>query len=150
MFILSQNAFALYNENIIDGCDEPKIFYPVFEINTYTCDNGYFLPADTLGCKPCPSGHICNGGTFDYNPTISQGIKYTSTKTENTPNACSINFGTVFFPIFEPNTVEVKFDNDNGNTTTTTCSYDGNIELPATPEKTGYTFKGWKLITGTK
>ncbi|MFQ6777711.1 MAG: InlB B-repeat-containing protein, partial [Alphaproteobacteria bacterium] len=39
---------------------------------------------------------------------------------------------------------------ENGNASTTNqCTYDGAITLPTAPEKTGYTFKGWKLVTGS-
>jgi len=45
-----------------------------YEINSYTCLAGEYLPAHTLGCEPCSIGQLCNGGTFDYNETENQGI----------------------------------------------------------------------------
>jgi hypothetical protein len=140
------NAFALVTENIVNGCNSPTHFHPVFQINSYTCDNGYFLPADTLGCQPCPTGHTCNGGTFNYHPTKSQGIIFTRPTNANIAKSCSTNFGTVFVPIFEPKSVAVNFNDGVGNTETKTCTYDGLVNLPAAPpERKGYIFNGWKL-----
>ena len=39
------------------------------------------------------------------------------------------------------------YDENNNQLTTNTCSYGGSINLPAPPEKRGYTFKGWKVVT---
>ena len=143
--LFTTNTFALYNETIVGGCDNAKIFLPVFEVNTYTCASGYFLPADTLGCEPCPSGHTCSGGTFAYNPTKSQGITFTRPTSSDIVNGCSINFGQVFIPVFQPDTVTLNYDNGNGTTQTGTCTYDGIITLPDNPSKPGYTFIGWTL-----
>lgn len=146
MLFTTANTFALYSENIIKGCDTEKIFLPIFQVNTYTCDIGYFLPANALECQPCPNGHTCNGGTFNYNPTISQGIKPSQPITQNIAHACSANFGPHFAPIFIPNTVLLNYDNGDGTVTSTTCAYDDLITLPETPPtRPGYTFSGWKL-----
>ena len=150
--LFSANAFALlYTEDIVEGCNNPTIFYPVFQINSYTCNSGYFLPADTLGCQPCPSGHTCNGGTFNYNPTQSQGITFTRPINANVTHGCSVNFGTYLVPIFQPNTVTLNYDDGNGNTTSTSCTYDGLVNLPPTPPtREGYDFKGWKVVTNNE
>ena len=146
VFIFSTNAFALITEDIVNGCDVQTRFMPVFQINSYECQSGYFLPADTLGCQPCPTGHTCSGGTFDYNPIQSQGIVYTRPITQNTTKSCSTNFGTTFVPIFEPVTVTLNYDDGLGNTTTTTCTYDGLVNIPETPPtREGYDFTGWKV-----
>ena len=146
VIFVSTNAFALYTGNIVNGCDNPKTFNPIFQINTYTCNNGYFLPADTLECQPCPIDHVCSGGTFNYNPTQSQGIIYSKPITQNTTNSCSVNFGIHFAPIFVPNTVQLSYDNGNGTISSGTCTYDDLITLPETPPtRPGYTFSGWKL-----
>ncbi|MFQ6777974.1 MAG: InlB B-repeat-containing protein, partial [Alphaproteobacteria bacterium] len=48
------------------------------------------------------------------------------------------------------NTINVTWNPLNGlEPTTNQCTYDGAITLPTAPEKTGYTFKGWKLVTGS-
>ena len=140
------NAFAYISENIVSGCSatRAKNFYPVFQILSYTCEPGYFLPADTLVCQPCPIGHTCNGGTFNYNPTRSQGIKFTYPTNTNVAKSCSMNFGTKLIPVFEINTVNLTWNDGNGNTTSTTCTYGETISLPETePTRTGYVFNGW-------
>ncbi|MFQ6777975.1 MAG: InlB B-repeat-containing protein, partial [Alphaproteobacteria bacterium] len=48
------------------------------------------------------------------------------------------------------NTINVTWNPENGlEPTTNQCTYDGAITLPTAPEKTGYTFTGWKLVTGS-
>ena len=102
--LLTQPSFAYYTETIPNQCGViGNELFAVFEINTYTCESGYFLPADTLGCVQCPNEYTCNGGTFNYNPTISQGITYKTQITTNISNACSSNFGHEWAAIFEPN-----------------------------------------------
>ena len=47
-------------------------------------------------------------------------------------------------PIFRPKTMTLNFDDGNGNTTTTTCTYGGLVNIPDTvPTRPGYTFTGW-------
>ncbi|MFQ6778349.1 MAG: InlB B-repeat-containing protein, partial [Alphaproteobacteria bacterium] len=54
-------------------------------------------------------------------------------------------------PACVANTINVTWNPENGQAATTNqCTYDGAITLPDTaPEKRGYTFKGWKLVTGS-
>lgn len=145
IFVVS-NAFAAYTEDIVGGCGESSIFYPIFQINTYTCANGYFLPADTLGCQPCPTGHVCNGGTFSYNATKAQGISLNNIIENNVAKGCSENlFNRPFIELFEPNTINITWNDKNGNITSTTCDYSGQLVLPSPPTRAGYVFSGWKL-----
>ena len=51
-------------------------YYAIYNTNKYTCQSGEFLPANTDGCRPCPPGHTCNGGTFEFNPNIYQGAVF--------------------------------------------------------------------------
>ena len=100
--LYSVNAFAYYTENILNQCGIiANNIFAVFQINEYTCANGYFLPADTLGCVACPSGATCNGGTYKYNETLAQGITYTNFITQNQTNVCSYNyrFASAYFQI---------------------------------------------------
>ena len=58
-------------------------YFAIYEIDSYTCDPGQYLPANTLGCVSCTYGHACPGGTYNFNETIDQGINigsYTCTK----------------------------------------------------------------------
>ena len=95
-------------------------FSAIYEINTYNCANGTYLPADGIECISCPTGYTCAGGNYTYNPSNRQGII--------------------------ANTVTLNFNDDNGNTTITTCTYDGLVNLPEPPSRVGYDFVGWKII----
>ena len=101
--LITQPVFAYYTETIPNQCGViGNDLYAIFEINNYTCPSGQFLPADALGCVSCPNGYTCNGGTFSYNATESQGIKYKTQFNESVSNACSSNFVHELVAIFEP------------------------------------------------
>lgn len=104
LILITQPVFAYYTETIPNQCGViGNDLCAIFEINTYTCESGQFLPADALGCVSCPADYTCNGGTFDYNATISQGIDPKRQITTNVSNACSSNFGHELNAVFEPN-----------------------------------------------
>ena len=138
---------TVYAETIQNGCDNVRYheIQAVWQINEYTCKSGEFLPANTDGCKKCPDGHVCNGGTFTFNPERSQGIQYGNFE-QNTPFACSSNMPALLKAVYEPVTVTLNFDDDNGHTTWTTCSYNGLVNLPESPTREGYDFVGWKVV----
>ena len=72
----------------------------------YTCNPGEYLPANTLGCKPCPNGFTCPGGTFDFNPDSLQGIKVFNSTGDTMNNMCAYNIPDRFFVAYEPNVHE--------------------------------------------
>lgn len=86
-------AFGYITENVTNGCydtfNNPQKIMAVFTINTYTCASGYFLPADTLGCAPCPAGATCAGGTYEYNAKYATGVTRNVVITQNQTNMCS-------------------------------------------------------------
>ena len=50
-------------------------YFAVYEINTYDCAPGYYLPANTDGCRICDVfGKSCPGGTYTFNENESQGL----------------------------------------------------------------------------
>ena len=51
----------------------PK-YVAIYERSTYTCNPGYYLPANTDGCVVCPENSYCPGGTYTFNETMAQGI----------------------------------------------------------------------------
>ena len=81
-------------------------YFAIYEINTYDCTSGYYLPANTLGCKSCPSGFNCPGGTFQFNPDIFQGLYFTENITTTVNNVCATNFPTDIFAFYTPNVHE--------------------------------------------
>lgn len=113
---------TIYSD-FIGGCTT-EIAGPVmiaeFSPTTYNCGAGYYLPSDGIECEQCPTGHNCNGGRYTYNPSTDQGISI--------------------------NQINLNFNDGNGNTITTTCTYGNTINIPETvPTRPGYTFAGWKV-----
>ena len=163
LIFITHYAYADYiTQNITGGCDSQTLntigdttyLEPVFTKNTYTCSSGTFLPANTLGCRSCPLGYTCSGGTFEFNETVAQGITVKDTISANASNACSSNVlntlgNTAYLePVFTPNTVSLTWDDGTGNTVSSSCTYDGLINLPPEPTpKPGYVFSGWKVQT---
>ena len=52
---------------------------------------------------------------------------------------------------YQPETINLNWYDENNNritvpTNSNTCTYDTSISLPPNPTKTGYKFKGWKVI----
>ena len=126
-------------------CDTDIVKYvAVYEPNEYTCANGYFLPANTDGCRPCPNGFTCNGGTYKFNKDRYQGATLNNMYASTMNNMCGDNFAINMHAIYEPNTINVNFDDGNGNVTSMTCEYGDTITIPETvPTRPGYTFTGW-------
>ena len=64
------NACVFQN---IGTYDESVIMIPIYEDIMYTCDAGYYLPANGTQCIPCQQNTYCEGGNFAYNETQAQG-----------------------------------------------------------------------------
>ena len=140
--IVSANAFA----EVIACDDAATDYYAAYDAHEHTCSAGYFLPANTDGCRQCPPGYTCNGGTFEFNPDNYQGAILDTVTTTTMNNVCADNFPTDLYAIYDPKTVTITFDDGTGNTTAKTCTYDGLVNIPETPPtRTGYIFNGWKL-----
>lgn len=140
------NAFALYNENIPNSCEVQDVrFYAFYQPNSYTCAAGFFLPASTDGCRPCPSGYTCPGGTFNANINYAQGLIWSNILANNATKACSLNFPETLMAIYAPApVVTINWDN-NGDINSTTCNYGDTFDLPPNPTRVGYVFTGWKV-----
>ena len=80
-------------------------FIAEYELNEYTCNAGYYLPANHEGCVQCPSIYSCPGGTFTFDENTSQGIVYSSSVIINTNinNMCAVNLPNVLSAFYEPN-----------------------------------------------
>ena len=105
-FVYISDAHAFYTQDIQNGCGLAlnNNLQAIYEVNKYTCNSGEFLPADTLGCEPCPADYICNGGTYAYNPIQSQGaIRTNSLRNDDEDYTCASNFPHKLHAIFERN-----------------------------------------------
>ena len=78
-------------------------YFAIYEPNSYTCNSGQYLPANALGCVSCPTGLTCNGGTFDFNADIFQGLSFESVPNNTMNNICANNFPDDLTAIYEPN-----------------------------------------------
>lgn len=126
--------------------DDMMPIVAVFQPISYNCTAGYFLPANTTGCRACPNGYDCDGGTFSFNPTKHQGLSRTNSFfNQNISNACADNSPRALAAIFVPNdeTVLNLTWNDGENTFTNVCVYGDGISLPGVPTRPGYNFTGW-------
>ena len=140
-----QPVYAEYITNdIVSGCDGMYAYRAKFVLHAATCPSGYYLPANALSCELCPNGHICNGGTYSYNPDIFQGAEYTTPITNNMNNICASNAPFALRAVFRPHTITINWD-DGTNITQNTCQYGGAITLPPTPVRPGYVFGGWRV-----
>lgn len=102
LIFITQIAFA---DDIVCDINYSK-YFALYEINEYRCDVGYFLPANALGCKPCPSGFNCPGGTFLFNPDEYQGLYLTGAITQTINNVCAVNFSAKLYSRYTPNVHE--------------------------------------------
>ncbi len=78
-------------------------YYAFYEINSYTCNPGQYLPANTLGCVSCPNGFTCPGGTFNFNADYFQGLSFETIPNNTMNNICANNFPGDLIAIYEVN-----------------------------------------------
>ena len=128
--------------NVDDGCGrtESRLFGR-FAPNEYTCNAGYYLPADAIECVQCPANSFCLGGTYTFNETITQGIS----------GQCATGYSSsAGSAACTPNTITVRWDDGNGGAYSTTCIYGGALTTPATEPVAprGYHFTGWTFNLG--
>ena len=96
--IISMQSFA----DIV--CNDSFVNYEaVYELQSFTCNNGYFLPANATACTICQSEFSCSGGEFDFNPNKIQGLDFESVAVAQVNNACASNFPNNFYAEYEPN-----------------------------------------------
>ena len=97
--LLSVNSFAdnMITQNIQNGCNTDKLLLiAIWQLNSYTCAPGYFLPANAIECVRCPSdNYSCPGGIYTFNENISQGIMFNSILTTDFAGGCANN---ILFP----------------------------------------------------
>lgn len=96
-------VYGYYTTDIPNKCGLIPEMFTVFTPYQYTCQAGEFLPAYTLGCKTCPDGYICNGGTYDFNNDIFQGAIKSGYINNNLTNLCSTNAPHELFAVMIPN-----------------------------------------------
>ena len=77
--------------------------YAMYEVNSYTCSSGQFLPADALACASCPTDYTCAGGTFDFNAKNNQGLSNQTTFSHDLLNTCAENAPHGFIATYSAN-----------------------------------------------
>ena len=117
---ITQSVYAdLITQNTIKGCDDGFInidnndylnMFAIFSPNQHTCPSGQYLPANIDGCRACPINGTCNGGTYSFNESKSQGIDFSFPFTQSQINSCvsgligiDNNNHLNIFAIFSPN-----------------------------------------------
>lgn len=85
-------------------CDKNiKKYLATYTPNQYTCNAGEFLPANALGCVPCPAGGDCIGGTYKFNPNTSQGLVINTISNDILHGVCAENFLSRLNATYKPN-----------------------------------------------
>lgn len=101
-------ADGLLMSDIPNGCspvlNNAPYLVATFTPNQYTCNPGYYLPANNAGCVACPGIYDCSGGTFYFNPYINHGNSLKSQISSNIANGCVSELGnSVLIATFIPN-----------------------------------------------
>ena len=132
------------NENNACANAFPKNLNAKFEPDQYTCNAGYYLPADGIACVQCPANSFCSGGTYTYNESITQGISGQCANGYSAPVGSSSSADCI------ANTITVRWDDGNGGAYSTTCTYGGVLTTPTTEPVAprGYHFTGWSFNLG--
>ena len=60
--------------NNVCAANFPADIFAIYEANKHDCATGFYMPANTDGCKPCLSDNYCVGGTYTFSETETQGI----------------------------------------------------------------------------
>ena len=101
-----QNAFCTqYSLDDQISCDDLSAYIDaVYELSQYKCAQGYYLPANIDRCVACPTGAMCGGGTFVFNPNEYQGLDFQNIIPSATMNkVCAANFLNNPHAVYEPN-----------------------------------------------
>lgn len=95
-------ADDLYTNDIIGGCGDVYSYSAEFELISYTCSSGQYLPAGAISCEACPDGYTCSGGTFSFNANQTQGLDKGDILITDAIGSCSPAFTQNYGAIFEP------------------------------------------------
>ena len=141
------NKFKLQlTGNIANGCKEGFLgvmnnasnITATFVPNQYTCNAGYYLPANAIECTQCPENSYCPGGTLTFNETTPDGIFPCPNNQTSLPGSSSVD---------QCKTISLNWVSNGETYTATSCTINDLVTLPNPPTNPGYTFTGWKLQT---
>ena len=105
--------------------------YAEWSQNTYECDPGTYLKMAETSCAQCPAGYACAGGSYEYSPSMDQGITvchnggYQNQIGQSTCKSCSA--GTVTANDAKPHTTcgncyGGTYQDQTGQSTCKSCS----------------------------
>lgn len=95
-------ANDIFIKNIANDCGNTYSYSAVWDINTYDCAQGYYLPAGAIECQKCPSDYTCHGGKYSFSATTTQGVDEGDILVQDAVGSCSSDFNQSFSAIFEP------------------------------------------------
>ena len=128
------------NEKATSGekCDYSGKHFTGWTCTTTGADTSTITFSDTASRD---SGQPANNPASWTGATVAQ---WTQTNMANGATiACVANW--------DNNEIALTWDGNNGTVTTTednaSCTYSGSVTIPATPNRTGYTFGGWEVVS---
>ncbi len=118
-----------------------------------TIDNGSRAKSGTQQCTSNFTGGVTGAlGTEQCSGCANDqwgNCDYTSYVCTCNPGYSVANQGTAACSC-SANTITLDWNENGGNAVTNgSCTYNGDLILPGTPTRSGYTFTGWKLADGT-
>ena len=97
-------ADTLIVSDIGNDCGNAYSYSAVYDIDTYDCAPGYYLPAGAVECTVCPDDYVCDGGTFNFSASQTQGLNAGDILLTNALGSCGADdFNQSLSAIFEPN-----------------------------------------------
>lgn len=110
LFSGSVMADDLIIENLSSDCGNAYSYSAIYEVNTYVCAAGTYLPAGAIECETCPDGYVCNGGVFNFSAIETQGVNAGDILLTDAVGSCGADeFNQSFSAIYEANIYDCAY-----------------------------------------